>query len=126
MSDLPIVLTFEQPTRPLSINEGNRLHWAERRRRLQPWALCTAAAYRQEPRTGEPVPVLIRIELTFARAGRRDPHNYTGTQLKTIVDALVREGLVPDDDASWVSVADPLIRIAQDNRATVIIERREP
>ncbi len=121
----PLILTFAQPSRPMSINEANRLHWAARRRRLEDWGLAAAAAFRHSAdRWAVPVPVTVQVGLTFPRAGRRDPHNYTGTNVKVIVDALVREGLVADDVPDWLTVIDPVIRIAPDNTCTIIIERK--
>lgn len=120
-------LTFAQPSRPLSINESNRLHWAARKRRLDDWGWAVLAAWgalRPRPEVG--FPVTVRVTLTFPRAGRRDGHNYTGTNVKKIVDTLVSGcRVVPDDDAQWVTVLDPVIRVAADNECVVEIERRD-
>jgi Holliday junction resolvase RusA-like endonuclease len=121
-----IRLTFPQPNRPLSINEGNKLHWAARRRRLEPWRDETLLALRgiqTEEGIEYPARISVQVTLTFPRAARRDPHNYTGTVVKTICDAIVASSLVPDDTAEWVVVLDPIIRIASDDTCTVTIER---
>lgn len=114
-----IELVFAQPTHPLSINESNRLHWAARRRRLEPWGFACIAAWQQLPeaaRRPANAKVGIRVTLTFERNGRRDPHNYTGTVVKRLVDTLVGHiGLVPDDTAEWVVIHDPVLRVADDN-----------
>jgi len=106
-----IVLTFPVPAHPLSINESNRMHWAARRRRLEPWAVSVTAEFRSCGWTGPQQPVHIQVTIPFSKRGRRDPHNYTGTVVKTVVDALVREGLVPDDAAEWVVVEDPVFAV---------------
>jgi hypothetical protein len=107
-----MILTFHAPTRPLSINESNKMHWAERRRRLDPWRMAVRAAWRvadaDERESVFGRPVHIQVTIPFQRAGRRDPSNYGGgTMTKAIVDELVLCGLVPDDTEEWVSVAEP-------------------
>jgi crossover junction endodeoxyribonuclease RusA len=119
-------IQFEQPTHPLSINEANRMHWAARRRRLDPWHARTFLYAKALEIDTQTEPVNIKLTLTFPRGGRRDPHNYVGTVVKTVVDALVRAGIVPDDTPDWVTVVDPEIRVAKDNLATITIERRLP
>lgn len=121
-----IRVEFPQPNRPLSINEANKMHWAVRRRRLEPWRTATTLALRgiqTEEGVEYPAPVRISVRLTFARGGRRDPHNYTSTVVKTIVDAIVASKLIPDDTAEWVTVIDPTIRVDADNVCTLTIER---
>ena len=122
-----LILEFSQPTRPLSINEANRLHWAARKRRLDDWGMAVVAEWRAISPTPEVNgPVTIQVTLTFPRAGRRDPHNYTGTNVKRIIDTLVSGcRLIPDDTAEWVTVLDPIIRIAPDNLCRVAITSKE-
>jgi hypothetical protein len=118
-------LSFTAPTRPLSINESNRMHWASRKRRLDPWRICVRAAYHnvpaQELDSVKGKPVVIEVTLTFPRAGRRDAHNYTGTVVKTIVDELVRLGLVPDDTPEWVTVLDPRILVDKSENIRIVV-----
>lgn len=121
-----MVLVFDQPTNPLSINLSNSWHWAKRKRHLDPWKLAIRIAYskaivREEFPVG---PVNLHFTFTFAKNARRDPHNYVITA-KSCVDALVQEGLVPDDTAEWVSVAEPELRIANDNLCLVRVSLRE-
>lgn len=127
-------LTFTAPTRPLSVNEGG--HWAAKRRRLEPWkdlAWATAQNYRRKAARsapGRPVgPITVQVVLPFRGRARRDPHNYTGTVVKAVVDGIVRAGLVPDDTAEWVTVLDPEFSIQPDKgeplTATVRIRPRE-
>lgn len=113
-------LTFQAPTRPLSINESNRLHWAERGRRLNPWKLAVMDAWRNlTPKPVAVCPVTVHVTIPFERAGRRDPHNYTGTVVKALIDQLVVCGLVPDDTAEWVTVIEPTLAV--DKTGTVIV-----
>jgi hypothetical protein len=121
-------LNFIAPTRPLSINESNRLHWASRKRRLDPWRLCVRAAYNSaSPKAIVAVkdkPIEIAVTISFPRAGRRDAHNYTGTVVKTIVDELVRCGLVPDDTPDWVTVKDPAILLDKSEKVSIVVTAR--
>ena len=118
-----LVLTFTAPNRPLSINESSRMHWAERRRRLRPWHDCTLAAYKHADQGDKDTlsgrRIRIHITIPFARAGRRDPHNYSSTVLKTIVDALVTAGMTADDTHEFVETIEPRLRV--DPEGTVLI-----
>lgn len=106
------LLTFPAPNVPLSINESNRMHWAARSRRLKPWKLLAEVEARNNyKQPANVVPVLIKITLPFDRKGRRDPHNYSSTVVKSIIDGLVAAGVVPDDTDAWVEVADPILQV---------------
>lgn len=129
-------LTFTAPTTPLSINKAKGRHWAANNRLLKPWhdaAWVTAQNHRrQAARTpqGRPVvPITVQAVLPFRTANRRDPHNYTGTVVKAIVDGIKDAGLVPDDTPTWVTVLDPEFVIVRDKAepltATVRIRPRE-
>lgn len=118
--------SFEQPNTPLSLNKSNSMHWASRKRHLDPWRSVIRVAYlratmREELGIG---PVEIAFTFSFARNGRRDPHNYIAT-VKPLIDELVDMGLVPDDTAEWVSVAEPTLLINSDNLCHVSIRLRD-
>lgn len=118
-----VVMTFTAPSRPLSINESNRMHWAARTRRLKDWAIMTKIAYRhldkedREKLKGQKVKVYVHIP--FSRKSRRDPHNYVGTNVKVIVDALVDAGMSPDDTPEYIEVAEP--KLVTDEQHVVLI-----
>lgn len=117
MSDpVRVILTFPPPTHPLSENEKRRMkHWAQWRRRLDPWAEAVQWAWRAAPkgqrsavqRMATATGVSIFVELPFAKNARRDPHNYVGTNVKVIIDALTRVDAWPDDNPQYVSVLEP-------------------
>lgn len=52
-------------------------------------------------------PCTVRVTIPFPVNRRRDPHNYTGTVVKAVIDGLVRAGLWPDDNPNWITVLDP-------------------
>lgn len=120
------VVVFDQPNTPLSLNQSNSWHWAKRKRHLDPWRLALRIAYTKAIVRDElPVgPMGIHATFTFPRNARRDPHNYVAT-VKPLVDELVKLGLVPDDTAEWVSVAEPTLRVADDNLCLIRISLRE-
>lgn len=117
-----VELRFPVPNRPLSINEANSMrHWAAKKRRLDPWkdavktAWLDAQSYHWIIRDK---PTLVEIEIPFDIKRRRDPHNYTGTIVKTVVDALVTKkkggevtwaGAWPDDTPEWIETAEPVL-----------------
>lgn len=130
-----LILSFPAPTTPLSINKAKGRHWAANRKLCQPWWEMTVAAARQglvrewHRNQSGLRPISVQVELPFrTAAARRDPHNYTGTNVKAVVDGLVRGGLVPDDGPEWVTVVDPALVIQRDKSepltARVIITPR--
>lgn len=47
-------------------------------------------------------PTIVQLEIGFPQNRTRDPHNYCGTVLKAVVDALVGIDLWPDDTPEWI------------------------
>ncbi len=108
----PLILRFPAPTTPLSINQANRMHWGGKKRQLDPWREATWAAWYEtsmdERRRVQGKPCWVTVHLPFKTKGRKDAHNYTGTNVKAIIDTLVKSGVWEDDVAAWVSVVDPV------------------
>lgn len=118
-------LRFEAPGRPLSINQANRLHWAAKRRELQPWRDATALAWKAARKEWSKVKdrkVTVEILLPFPDSRRRDPHNYVGTVTKAVIDELTTktekigkqtvvtwDGCWPDDNPEYVETIEPRI-----------------
>ena len=121
-----VLLTFTAPNRPLSENESRRLHWASRKRRLDDWKILTAVAWRKadeaDKKTLDGQKIEIKVSLPFTRKSRRDPHNYVGTNIKTIVDALINEGMTADDTADYVSVLEPNLQINNDGLVIILLK----
>lgn len=110
----PIVLEFVQPVPPISINALRGKHWTATKAATHPWNEATWAHLRNHlirTRAPQGYPVEVQVELRFRTASRRDPHNYTSTVVKAIVDGIVKAGLVPDDTAEWVTVLDPILSV---------------
>jgi hypothetical protein len=112
------------PAPPLSINEANRMHWAQRDRKLEPWrtAACVLAKQAKIPEKVAGRHASVRLVLPFRTKHRRDPHNYVGTVVKATVDGLVYAGVWPDDNPKYVEVLEP--RIVVGRNAEVEIEVR--
>lgn len=110
-------LAFMQPATPVSINAvagRSRRSWAWR---VNSWkatttTLATDAMRALEiPQDGSGIArigVLVSWQARGAR--RRDPHNYSSTTVKAVVDGLVAAGVVADDTGDQVVVYDPVIR----------------
>ena len=131
-------LAFRQPSQPLSENKARGAHWASVKARLEPWKdAAWAVAHNHRVRyvkgTAAQVwtarPITVQVVIQFRGTRRRDPHNYTGTVVKAVVDGLVRARLVPDDTADWVTVLDPVLEVQPEKRrpltCTVRIRPRE-
>lgn len=120
------VLRFPKPNNPLSINKANRMHWAAKKRELDPWRELAGYTWlglkARERQAVQNKPCTVQVILPFRTAQRRDPHNYVGTVVKAVVDALVKAGAWPDDTPEWVTVLDPVCKIGGD--VLVVLETR--
>lgn len=112
---MDVVIEYAKPGR--AVNANDRLHWAAKRRLLQPWILATTAAYRQ---AGSPQwdRAAIRISFPVADRRRRDPSNLMPTQ-KAIIDALVRAGAFPDDCPQVLDEYMPTVHLGDTVRITI-------
>lgn len=127
-------LTFTAPTMPLSVNRGNQTHWAARKRLLDPWKDAAWVTARNAIIRGQAglihtpgrTPVTVQVVLPFRTRQRRDAHNYTGTNVKAVVDGLVRAGIVPDDTPEWVTVLDPELAVIHKDEAPTVTIRIRP
>ena len=132
-------LTWTPSSAPVSVNEN--LHWAARRRRLEPWNVATyllarnaiaqgwgrtGFLHKRDPKTDA---ITVQVVIPFREKRRRDAHNYTGTVVKAVVDGIARSGIVPDDTPEWVTVLDPILDVQPDRskplQATIRIRPRE-
>lgn len=97
------------PEPPLSMNQANKMHWAERRRRTDPWKLLAWAtavnAHLDQVINGEPC--VVTVHIPFRTRHRRDPHNFAPV-CKAVVDGLVKAGVWPDDTEHYVTVTEPV------------------
>jgi hypothetical protein len=126
-------LTFFPPCEVISQNEANRAAFGSRGRSIglrkklalwkeAAWATALAAGVRELGRSE------VTVILPFRTAHRRDPHNYVGTVVKSIVDGLVTAGVWPDDNPEYVTVAEPVCYVAPKDsvlRCVVSIEPKE-
>lgn len=99
----------------ISTNEANQLHWAVRRKRLEPWRDETMVAWWRKKQSPEAKAIVGRkCEVQFVIGvpdnRRRDPANYISTIVKACVDTLVSAGKVwPDDDPRYVRILEPVL-----------------
>jgi hypothetical protein len=100
-----VVLVFEAPAPPISMNEGDS--WKVRKasaawRDRAYFAWCEA-----HPGVGPagrrfPSPASVHVALAFPTNRRRDPINFAKT-VKHIVDGIVMAGAWPDDTPEFVT-----------------------
>lgn len=113
-----VTFVFAAPTVPLSMNQARRLHWAAVRNRTNPWRdllrYLTLANKSQFQGWLPPGGVTVQVDLPFRDARTRDPHNYTGTVVKAVVDGLTLGGLIPGDSPEWATILDSTISIQRD------------
>lgn len=106
-----VELKFIAPNRPLSENESRRMHWAQRSKRLSEWKLMTMVYYKklsdEDKKKLHGKKIKITVTLPFKTKSRRDAHNYISTNIKTIIDALVKCQMIPDDTSDYIEVIEP-------------------
>lgn len=123
-----IVLEFDWPADPLSMNEGASY---DRRLREQLWRdaahwywIHAHPGVGPAGRTSRPATVSTLI--TFRQKRRRDPINFAAT-VKRIVDGLVLAGAWPDDTPDWVDQRIPdLLVTGRDACVVTITPKEEP
>lgn len=127
-----IVLSFPLPGDPPSINKmprsrGGQIGWSKKR---QAWRDC-ARVTAEEAMAEEPAmfahlpPSTIQVKIPFDQERTRDPHNYTSTCVKWIVDGLVLAGLWADDNPAYLTILDPILAVDHSYEVSVTIEPRE-
>lgn len=126
-------LTFYPPCEVISQNEANRAAFGSKGRSIglrkklglwkeAAWATALAAGVKELGRSE------VIVTLPFRTNHRRDPHNYVGTVVKSIVDGLVAAKVWPDDNPEFVTVAEPVcVVIPKDSvlRCVVTIKPKE-
>lgn len=115
------------PERPLSTNEANRMHWAQKARKLDPWRDVTVIMAQQQGIVEKVAGRRSRIRLVipFRTKTRRDPSNYVGTVVKATVDGLVKAGVWPDDNPKFVEVLEPRCVIGRNAEVEIEVIRQE-
>jgi len=118
---------FQQPSTPLSINKANSMHWATKRRYMEPWRMAIRAAYIRYTLMRElPVaPIKIQFTFSFPTNARRDAHNYIAPLCKGLIDELVELDLIPDDNTEWLTVLEPILSVNKEDLCTVHISLRD-
>ena len=117
---------------PWSTNKDRNLNPYQRAKLIKSWKSDTAAAWMTVSRDdqdtycegrvyapGDPnvvggyalhfPPTIIQVEIGFTTSRKRDPHNYCGTVLKAVIDALVNKGLWPDDTPEYIGHREPIL-----------------
>jgi hypothetical protein len=90
------------PDLPPSLNDWQRWHWARRREETLRLA-DTVAVLARSARIPPLHAAEARVRCFFPDRRRRDPTNYA--HWKPLWDALVRAGILDDDDAEHLRVA---------------------
>jgi Holliday junction resolvase RusA-like endonuclease len=120
-----IEIHFTAPTNPWSLNAERSMHWATRARHIKAWRTVARHAASLAPELRELGPCQVTVHLSFPRRARRDPSNYL-PPCKAAIDGLVDAGLWPDDNADWVTVAEPVLEIRDDGMVRVVLTPLTP
>lgn len=102
----PVVIPRSMNALPTSVK--GRIAFGKEKRVWRQAAMVYARNQWGTGFTKDPLPACtVHVTIPFTTNRRRDPHNYTGTVVKPIVDGLVDARLWPDDNPDWVTVLDP-------------------
>lgn len=97
-----LILHHERPP----LNENDRLHWAERNRRVQ--SLRSVAGFWGRSLRLQAERIEVGLIWVVADARKRDEDNVVPT-LKALCDGLVDSGIVPDDTPRYMVKRMPVI-----------------
>ena len=110
-------LWFPPPAKPWSTNQDRNLNPYDRADRIKQWKQTVqwvwhgASSNEEIGAMGEwpeePTPMLVELTIPFTKNRKRDPHNYCGTVLKSVIDGLVIAAGLPDDTPEWVGHREP-------------------
>lgn len=93
-------LTYDLPRPPLTMNDWRNAHWRTKHDTKQRLAWLTREALQRTP-----VPRLTRARITVTQYApdrrRRDPDGLSAFR-KDVLDAIVRAGVLPDDNRDHV------------------------
>lgn len=125
------ILRFPCPAEPLSVNreaaKPRSRQGAMRLYRIHAtWRDTTTMMARSKLRGTKLGPSTVQVTIPFSTNRRRDPHNYTGTVVKWIIDGLVLAGVWPDDTAEYVTVQDPVLVVGDEVVVSIQPRRVRP
>lgn len=84
----------------------------ERYKRVEEWKKATQDAWdEQQGRRKINGFAVVQIEIPFTQRRRRDPHNYCGTILKSIIDGIVKAGAIEDDNEELLGHREPILKV---------------
>ena len=83
--------------------------------------LVARSHFRQHARSGQiPLgPSMVHVTIPFSTNRRRDPHNYTSTVVKAVIDGLRAAGVFADDTPDHLSVVDPTLIVGDTLTITI-------
>lgn len=119
-----MILRFPVPDEPWGANQlpttvKGRIATSRRKAAWRDAAYLVARSATARRYVREQPPSYVQVTIPFRTNRRRDPHNYTSTVVKAVVDGLRSAGLFPDDTADYVTVLDPLLIVGDEVTVTI-------
>lgn len=121
-----MILRFPVPDEPVGVNKsprsrGGAIGWGKKRQKWRDTAYAYALDHPAAPSwpMGESY---VQVTIPFAMQRARDPHNFTGSVVKWIIDGMVRAGVWLDDGPDYVTVLDPILVVG--NEVVVCVSPR--
>lgn len=117
---------YGQPAWPWSLNAERNRHWSWRNSRTKAWRNRAMYEWQaQKPDWPKHQPAHVTVYLPVKGRRHRDPANFYPA-VKAIIDGLVLAKVWPDDNAAYVTVAEPvLIPVAKPLEEPVVVELRK-
>lgn len=124
----PLVITLPMPAVPWGANQAatsaaQRISLHQRKKAVRDTTTLVARSHLRHVDLPLP-PCDVHVSIPFSTNRKRDPHNYTSTVVKAVIDGLRIAGCWPDDDPTWVRVLDPICEVGTD--LTITITPRTP
>lgn len=106
-----MMFSFEMPlpAKIWSTNDDRRLHHSDRARLIKDWKIATRYHYQISFGRQHQPPSIIQVKIPVADNRRRDPHNYCGTVMKSMIDGMVMATAWPDDTPDYVGHREPIL-----------------
>lgn len=99
------------------------MHHMKRHKLVDEWKTATFWSFMSA--TGRAVgqkPSFVTVTIPFSTKRRRDPHNYCGTVVKSIIDGMVTAGAWKDDTPEYVRHIEPVLIVDKSGLVTVLLE----
>jgi hypothetical protein len=118
------LLTLHVPMRAVSLNKYQRMFWGERARHRRDTMLLVRAAMPMPVINAQGWPATQPVRITVTATMKPPVLDADNVVVKDIIDAL-KEWVIEDDDAAYVTTVQPVVRKGANDLVTVTVWEAE-